>query len=31
MTHGQTCANTLDQPVALTLTESHVLYRVTDT
>ena len=29
--NGQTCANTPDQPVALTLTESHLLYRVTDT
>jgi hypothetical protein len=29
--HTQTCANTSDQPVALTLTESHLLHRVTDT
>jgi hypothetical protein len=28
--NGQTCANTSDQPVALTLAESHLLYRVTD-
>jgi uncharacterized cupin superfamily protein len=29
--NGQTCANTSDQPVALTLTESQVLCRVADT
>jgi hypothetical protein len=29
--NAQTCANTWDQPVTLTLTESHLLYRVTDT
>src|SRR2546430_1664830 len=26
-THGQTCANALDQSVVLTLTESHLLHR----
>jgi hypothetical protein len=31
MSNAQTCANTSDQPVAFTLTESHSLYRVTDT
>jgi hypothetical protein len=27
--HSQTCANTSDQPIALTLTDSHLLHRVT--
>ena len=29
--HSQTCADSSDQPAALALTESHLLYRVTDT